>query len=149
MNRLAVLFIKTSLVYLALSTILGVLITAGPGYSFMHSHFALIGWVSFLLFGICYEIIPRFTGKTLFNEKLGVVHFWLANIGLIGLSLSYPFMRMYLLKGFDASFAIELVQLFGLLETISIFIFIYNSWKSMKQGESAGNDTINSEKRTE
>jgi len=52
MNKLSRLFIKTSLVYLALSAILGVLITIGPGYSFMHSHFALIGWVSFMVFGL-------------------------------------------------------------------------------------------------
>ena len=103
MNKLARLFIKTSLVYLALSTILGVLITIGPGYSFMHSHFALIGWVSFMLFGLAYESIPRYTSRALYSKKLGMIQFWLANIGLIGLSLSYPFMRMYMLKEKDYS----------------------------------------------
>jgi len=131
MNNLARLFIKTSLVYLALSSILGVLITIGPGYSFMHSHFALIGWVSFMLFGLAYESIPRYTSRALYSRRLGMIQFWLANIGLIGLSLSYPFMRMYMLKEKDASDAATAVMIFGLIEAISCFIFIYNIWKSM------------------
>jgi len=131
MNKLARLFIKTSLVYLTLSTILGVLITIGPGYSFMHSHFALVGWVSFMLFGLAYESIPRYTSRALFSKNLGMIQFWLANIGLIGLSLSYPFMRMYMLKEKDASYAITAVMIFGLIEAISCFIFIYNIWKSI------------------
>jgi hypothetical protein len=48
MDKLPNLFIKTSLIYLGISAVLGVLITLGPGFSFMHS---LPGWVSFLLFG--------------------------------------------------------------------------------------------------
>lgn len=132
MNKLANLFIKTSLVYLAISAILGVLIIPGPGYSFMHSHFALIGWVSFLLFGICYEVIPRFSGKPLFSEKLGVLQFWLGNIGLIGF-FSYPFMKMYMVKQKDASDALLMVMLFGVIEAISFFVFIYNIWKSMEK----------------
>lgn len=133
MNRLARFFIKTSLVYLALSTVLGVLITVGPGYSFMHSHFALLGWVSFLLFGLTYESVQRFTDKPLFSEKLGFIQFWLGNIGLFGLALSYPFMRMSMLKGKDYSDALLMVIIFGVIETISIFIFIYNIWKSMER----------------
>ena len=137
MNKLAKLFVKTSLVYLALSTILGVLITIGPGYSFMHSHFALIGWVSFMVFGLAYESIPRFSSKPLYSRKLGMWQLWLANIGLIGLSLSYPVMRMYMLKGKDTSDAFLAVMIFGLIEAISCFIFIYNIWKSMdNQGSS-------------
>ena len=135
MNKLSILFIKTSLVYLALSTILGVLIIIGPGYSFMHSHLALIGWVTFFIFGAAYEIIPRYSGAPVFSEKLGYIHFWLGNIGLVGLALSYPFMRMYILKGKDASDAVLMVILFGLIEAISVFIFIYNIWKSIEKGK--------------
>src|SRR5660397_263387 len=124
MNKLAKLFVKTSLIYLALSTILGVLITIGPGYSFMHSHFALIGWVSFMLFGLAYESIPRYTSRALYSKKLGIIQFWLANIGLIGLSLSYPFMRMYDMKGKDYSDALTAVMIFGLIEAISCFISV-------------------------
>ena len=133
MNKLSILFIKTSLVYLALSAILGVLITIGPGYSFMHSHLALIGWVTFFIFGAAYEIIPHYSGRAIFSENLGYIQFWLGNIGLIGLALSYPFMRMYMLKGKDASDAALMVILFGSIEAISIFMFIYNIWNSIRK----------------
>ncbi|MDD5615216.1 MAG: hypothetical protein PHH85_03355 [Candidatus Methanoperedens sp.] len=135
MNKLSILFIKTSLVYLALGTILGVLITIGPGYSFMHSHLALIGWVTYFIFGAAYEIIPHYSGRAVFSEKLGYIHFWLGNIGLVGLTLSYPFMRMYMLKEKDASDAVLMVILFGLIEAISIFLFICNIWKSISKAK--------------
>ncbi len=136
MNKLSNLFIKTSLAYLAIGAVLGVLITIGPGYSFMHSHFAMIGWLTFFIFGIAYELIPRYSGKPVFGERLGLIQFWLGNIGLIGLSLSYPFMRMYMLKGIDYSDALLAVTLFGLIEAISMFMFIYNIWKSIEKGSS-------------
>ncbi len=84
-----------------------------------------------MLFGLAYESIPRYTSRALFSKKLGMIQFWLANIGLIGLSLSYPFMRMYMLKEKDYSVAITAVMIFGLIEAISCFIFVYNIWKSM------------------
>ncbi len=131
MNKLSTMFIKAGMIYLAVSAVLGVLITFGPGYSFMHSHLALIGWLSFFMFGAGYEIIPRFSGKPIYSEKLGFVQFWLGNISLVGLSLSYPFMRMYMLKGKDYSDALLMVALFGLMQAFSMFMFIYNIWKSM------------------
>ncbi len=100
MNELSRIFVKTSSIYLAIGTVIGVLITIG-------------------------------SGKRLFSKKLGFIHFWLGNIGVVGLALSYPFMRMYVLKGKDFSDALFLVTLFGLIVTISIFMFIYNIWKSI------------------
>ena len=131
MDKIPRLFIKAGLVYLGLSTVLGLLITIGPGYSFMHSHFGMLGWLSFMVFGICYQIVPRYSGRRLFSEKLPLIHFWLANIGLVGLALSYPFMRMYMLKGYDFSGAQDMVMVFGIIETVSIFMFIINIWKTM------------------
>lgn len=133
MDKIPRLFIITGLIYLCVSSILGLLITIGPGYSFMHSHLALIGWVSFFIFGFIYDIIPRFSGKELFSEKLGKVHFWLGNIGLIGLSLSYPYMRMYMLKSYNYSDLLIIVLAFGTLLVISIFIFSYNIWKTLEK----------------
>ncbi len=97
----------------------------------MHSHFALLGWVSFMLFGLAYESVPRFSSRALFSRKLGMIQFWLANIGLIGLSLSYPIMRMDMLRERNYSDPMAAVIIFGLIEAISCFMFIYNIWKSM------------------
>ncbi len=131
MDNISRLFIKAGLVYLGFSTVLGILITIGPGYSFMHSHFGTVGWLSFILYGICYQVIPGYSGRRLFSEKLPLIHFWLANIGLVGLAFSYPFMRMYMLKGYDYSDALTMVLVFGIIEGISVFIFILNIWKTM------------------
>jgi hypothetical protein len=133
MDKLPRLFIKTSLIYLAISAVLGVLITLGPGFSFMHSHFALLGWVSFLLFGLTYQMIPQYGNNPLFSEKLGILQFWLANAGLIGLALSYPFMRMSMLKGYDYSDPLKIVLIFGSIEVISIFILYTISGKAWEK----------------
>jgi cytochrome c oxidase cbb3-type subunit 1 len=131
MDKIPQKFIKAGLVYLGLSTVLGILIAIGPGYSFMHSHFGMVGFLSFVVFGICYQVIPGYSGTRIFSEKLAVLQFWLANIGLVGLSLAYPFMRMYMLKGYDFSDALTMVLLFGIIEGISVFMFIFNIWKTM------------------
>lgn len=142
MNKLSILFVKAGLVYLGISTVLGVLVSIGPGYSFMHSHLSMIGGLLFLVFGLCYESIPRFSNKPLFSEKLGILQFWLANAGLIGLSLSYPFMRMYMLKEKDHTDALLAVMVFGLIEAVSIFMFIFNIWKSISDYNGLGTRSV-------
>ncbi len=42
-----------------------------------------------------------------------------------------PFMRMYMLKEYDYSSAAIMVIIFGSLEAISIFMFVFNIMKSL------------------
>jgi hypothetical protein len=88
-----------------------------------------------ILFAIwlAYKMTPQNSGRPLFSEKFGILQFWLANIGLIGLTFSYSFMRMPMLKGYDYSDPLKIVLIFGIIEAISIFIFIYNIWKSLRK----------------
>jgi len=50
-------------------------------YTVGHAHFAAYGFVSFLLFGAVYALIPRLTGRDT-SRTLAATHFWLALIGL-------------------------------------------------------------------
>lgn len=50
------------------------------GYTVGHSHFAMVGFVSFLVWGSVYGLLPRVTGREPNVEMVGV-HFWLAFIG--------------------------------------------------------------------
>jgi nitric oxide reductase large subunit len=48
-----------------------------------HAHLMLVGFVGMMVFGIGLHVVPRFTGRTLFSERLGDVQFVLVNVGLV------------------------------------------------------------------
>ncbi len=50
-----------------------------------HTHINLLGWVEMAIFGAVYYLIPRLVKRPIFSLKLVKVHFWIHNIGLIGM----------------------------------------------------------------
>jgi cbb3-type cytochrome oxidase subunit 1 len=93
----------------------------GINLRFAHVHLNLLGWMSMLIFGVGYHILPRFAGKTLYSNRLAEIQFWLANIGLIGMVLLSMADRM---TSGDPLY--PLFVLSTLLELLAIFIFGYN-----------------------
>ncbi|MCL4537125.1 MAG: hypothetical protein M1610_06000 [Nitrospirae bacterium] len=125
MDRFVRNFIMMSIVYLALAAFFGVVMLANPSYlylKFIHSHLNMLGWVSMMIYGVGYHILPRFAGKRLKSVKMGEVQFYLANIGLVGMLLFYALQinspEVVLYKGLSVAF--------GLMEVASIFLFFYN-----------------------
>jgi cbb3-type cytochrome oxidase subunit 1 len=127
MSKVTVWFIKCALVYLVIATLLGIhMAVSGPMYPYMpvHVHLNLIGWMSMMIFGVAYHILPRFSGKPLWSERLSVWHLWLANIGLIGMVLGW------FLKGLAKGNLVLIV--FSLIEGLSIFFFVVNMFKTIR-----------------
>jgi cytochrome c oxidase cbb3-type subunit 1 len=125
MDRFVKNFIGMSIIYLAVASLLGIFMLGNPSLmhlKFVHSHLNMLGWVSMMIFGVGYHILPRFTGKPLKSLKMGELQFWLANIGLIGMLLFYA------LGSFNPEMGIYkgLTVAFGLMEAVSIFLFFYN-----------------------
>ncbi len=92
MSRITVNFIKCAIIYFILAMLLGLHMSAGgPQYPYLqiHTHFNLLGWMSMMIYGVGYHILPRFSGKPLFSDKLATAHIWLANIGLLGMALGW------------------------------------------------------------
>ncbi len=121
-------FLFTGMVYLVLGVALGILFVILPEtrrLRTIHAHLNLVGFVVFAIFGIGYHILPRFRGKPLFSEKLAWWQFWLANIGLVGLAL-FMVLAAY---GSDQAIAGEAV--FGSLLGISVFLFVYNMFRTL------------------
>lgn len=130
MDRFVKNFIIMSIVYLALASILGLMMLGHPSLMYMkfiHSHLNMLGWVSMMIFGVGYHILPRFTGRPLIYPKLGELHFWLANISLVGMLL------FYLLGNIkpEVSLLRNILTIFGLIQAISIFLFFYNMLATM------------------
>jgi cbb3-type cytochrome oxidase subunit 1 len=91
MNRkLGVYFLKTSLICLVLSIIMGTIMTLVPVYNFVmsstlfaraHAHLGLIGWVSFAIIGFMYLGLD-YIHKHIYSERLGCCGFCLFSIGM-------------------------------------------------------------------
>ena len=125
MDRYGKLFAKASVIYLGLGAFLGLHMSfADHGYAqirFIHVHFMLIGFLAMMIFGVGYHILPRFNAKPMPYPGLIPVHFWLANIGVLGMG------GLYAAGGFFGGGAPRMLfGVFGLLEAAGMAIFTVN-----------------------
>lgn len=127
MSKITVYFIKCALIYLLVSIIIGIYMSgSGPQYPYkqIHTHFNLLGWMSMMIYGVAYHILPRFSGRPLWSEKLATAHLYLANIGLLGMALGWILMS----AGWDHT----VHAIFSVVETIAILFFVINMFKTVK-----------------
>ncbi|MDA8169692.1 MAG: hypothetical protein M0Z59_08380 [Nitrospiraceae bacterium] len=125
MDRFVKNFIFMSIVYLVLASFLGVAMLLDSdmlAWKFVHSHLMLLGWVSMMIYGVGYHILPRFAGRLLKSKAMAEVQFWLANAGLTGMLLFYMLDRYHP----ETAAYKSLSGLFGGLEVVSIALFFYN-----------------------
>jgi len=117
-------FIVMSIVYLGISTVLGLVMLGNPdmmAIKFVHSHLNMLGWVSMMIYGVGYHILPRFMGRPLYSNKIGETHFWLANVSLVGM------LAFYCLNVFDPGGAyLTFAIVFGVVQALAIFLFFFN-----------------------
>ena len=119
-------FIGASLFYLSVASIMGVLMLVMPETAillrFPHSHLMLIGWVTMMIFGVGYHILPRFAGRLIKSPFLCEIQFWVANIGLIGMIVFQP---MYSNDPSNTAMPV-LLGIAGALQVLSSLLFFYN-----------------------
>ena len=129
MDKYAKAFIKSSLIYFGIGTMLGILMVLWPDIRFtltrVHVHILLLGFMAMMIFGVGYHILPRFMGRPVYSHRLGNIQVWLANITLIGLSLSW------VMETSQGGIWYVLAILFAIGQGVSIFLFIINLWMSM------------------
>ena len=135
MDRYVKNFIGASLFYLAAASVMGVLMLVKPemaGYlRFTHSHLMLIGWVTMMIYGVGYHILPRFAGKLIKSVFLGELQFWVGNIGLIGMAVFQP---VYANNPSISAMPV-LLGIAGGLQVLSSVIFFYNMGTTLFQKE--------------
>lgn len=93
MDRYTKGFVVAALVYFFLAAVLGIWMggTDAAGWvRFAHVHFNLLGFMSMMIYGVGYFILPRFNGRTLRWPSWVPVHFFVANIGLVGMVATAP-----------------------------------------------------------
>lgn len=118
-------FAWASLVYLVIGSTLGVVMLFNSlPLTPSHAHVLLIGFVSMMIFGVGYHLLPVFAGTDLHSLKLAELQFWLQNIGLIGLAFTMPY--RYTGENFKLG-----AVLFGAVSLLAIYIFVYNVARSI------------------
>jgi cbb3-type cytochrome oxidase subunit 1 len=81
-------FIRASLLWFAAGIALGLAIAVHPQwliYRPAHAHMNVVGFLTMLVFGVGYQLLPRLFGHPLHSRRLAVAHLFLANLGLAGL----------------------------------------------------------------
>ena len=83
-------FFGAGLLYFFIASLLGMLSMLGVfSRKALHVHLALIGFVSFIIFGALYHMFPMLSLRKLYNEKLANAHFYLSNLGIVALAFSF------------------------------------------------------------
>jgi cbb3-type cytochrome oxidase subunit 1 len=124
------LFIRSSLVWLGVGVSIGLWMALDPGaviYRPAHMHANLLGFVSMMIFGVAYHVLPRFSGAPLRSRAAAHAHVVLANTGLAALvsgwivRVSMPYGQWILAAG-------------GLFSALGAFLFIGNIWLTINAG---------------
>src|SRR5574337_247708 len=118
-------FAWASLIYLLVGSTMGAIIVFNPAPIIpSHTHVLLIGWVSMMIFGVGYHLLPVFAGTELYSPRLSELQFWLQNIGIVGLAFTMPY--RYESEGYRLG-----TIAFGAISLLAIYIFVYNTARSL------------------
>jgi cbb3-type cytochrome oxidase subunit 1 len=121
-------FIKASLAWLGLGVTLGVAMAAQPAwivYRPAHLHMTLLGFVTMMISGVAYHVLPRFSGHPLYRRGLAGLHWALANLGLATMVVGFG-LRPHL-----GARAIPILTIGGVLSALGAYLFILNIWRTI------------------
>jgi cbb3-type cytochrome oxidase subunit 1 len=121
-------FLKASLAWLALGVTLGVAMAAHPVwtiYRLAHMHMVLLGFVTMMIFGVAYHVIPRFAGSPLRSRRAAVVHWWISNAGLTGMVVGFG------LRARGAPAGTPTLAVGGVASATGAYIFVYLMWRTL------------------
>jgi cbb3-type cytochrome oxidase subunit 1 len=121
-------FIKAALVWLGLGVTMGVAMAVHPMwiiYRPAHVHMNLLGFVTMMIYGVAYYVVPRFFGHSLYSKRLAGAHWWLSNIGLgvmvVGFIMAPHFGQR----------SVPVLASGGTLSALGAFAFIFNVWRTI------------------
>ncbi|MDB4887350.1 MAG: cytochrome c oxidase subunit [Gemmatimonadetes bacterium] len=131
-------FLKASLAWLALGVTLGVAMAAHPAwalYRLAHVHMNLLGFVTMMIYGIAYHVIPRFSGHPLWSRRLAVHHWWCAQAGLAGMVTGFVLRAT---PGVPTEVSTVVLAGGGALSAAGAYAFALNLWRTIDGVGAAG-----------
>jgi hypothetical protein len=123
-------FLRMSLIWLGTGMLLALVMAFEPlrvpTVRTAHMHALLAGFVSGMIFGVAYHVLPRFSGNALRSPRLAMVHLWTGNLGVAALVAGWLSMGLipggwvFLHRGGAVAFA------------LGAGLFIYNIWRTLE-----------------
>ena len=124
-------FIKSSLAWLAGGVLLGVAMAAKPTliiYRPAHVHMNLLGFVTMMIFGVGYHLLPRLGGSPLRWKWLAQFHWWVGNAGLALMVAGFFLRPSFAMAGQGTLIVGAICSATGALS------FVVNIWKTLDAG---------------
>lgn len=121
-------FIKASLVWLALGVTSGVAMAAHPVWTVYrpaHVHMTGLGFVTMMIYGVAYHVIPRFVGSPLHSARAAGWHWWASNVGLGLIVAGFAFRANGVFIG------TPLLSAGGILSALGAYAFGYVLWRTL------------------
>ncbi len=130
MDPVAKNFVRMSVIYFAIAAIIGAYFMFCSAYYrqlfHAHVHVMLLGWISMMIYGVGYHILPRFNGNPVAFPKLAVAHLFVANIALVGFAVTWGLTK--LITKMPA-------QGFAVLNAIGVILFVVNMLFSIRKAK--------------
>ena len=124
-------FIRSSLLWFAAGIVLGVCIAIEPQwiiYRPAHAHMNVVGFLTMLVFGVGYQLLPRLFGHPLHSRGLAIWHLFLANLGLAGLVAGFLLQPHHL-------GAKWLTAAGGTTFAVGAFFWVWNLWHTFNEAD--------------
>ena len=126
--QLSLRYVKASLAYLVVGGTL-LLLTFTHVLAFEMSAFyfmQLYGFVAMMIFGLSYLFVPSFSHAFLHSLQLAKLQFWLMNLGVIGLTVSFSGLIPY-------TESVQLIVISSLvIQVLALYLHAYNLWMTTR-----------------
>jgi heme/copper-type cytochrome/quinol oxidase subunit 1 len=121
-------FLRSSLIWLVAGASLGIAMVFNPalaGFRTAHMHANLLGFVSMMIFGVAYHVLPRFTGTPLASRRAPLSHLVAANAGLLFMVSGF-ITRLY-----EYGIGSILLRAGAVLSGVGVALFVTNIWRTL------------------
>lgn len=126
-------FIRASLAWFAFGIVLGLAIAAYPpwvAYRPAHAHMTVVGFLTMMVFGVGYQLLPRLFGHPLHSRALAIAHWWFANVGLAAMIVGFV-----LAPHLGPARSAPVTATGGTLFALGALGFVYNLWRTFNAAD--------------
>lgn len=131
MERHVAMFLRGALAWLVLGSLFGLAMALHPGwivYRPAHVHMMLLGFVTMMIAGVAYHVIPRFTMAPLHSTRLARLHVVIANGGL-ALMVAGFIWRVH-----RPAVGGAILGIGALVSVAGTWAFAWNIWRTIDRG---------------
>ena len=132
MEPIIVWYLRMSIFYFIAGALIGVAMLIWPDeagyYISVHAHLNLLGFMSMMIYGVGYHILPKFSGRNIYSPLIMNLQFWFANAGLIGIAVSWPLV----IRDLDLSLTNNILIISAFLSLASVILFSFIMLKTIK-----------------